>query len=1043
MNRIRFFLALACLTMGANLRGQIISFEESNALNAWSCMKGTVTISSAKVKVGDAALCWNVQPGSVLTAENLSPLKTVSTKSKGGINLWIYNSTAMEDVMQIGFYNTSGVKKCKLDFRMNFVGWRCLWACFAEDMGHDRTQLATMKFEMPAGASGMVYLDYIEFVATSSWQRMPDFQSCVIKGDNTYLTSRETPSPIPVAVTDEQEEAVRLINERLENWYLGTGKYASDDIYKKRKIAVNSWMSAGRRNAPTIHANGTVDKSGLFSLGFDGKSVDGVKLKTFRNINESCLLQLAFDYRINNNSASLNKAKEIYAWYYDQGWADGSALGTLYLEMLRSSGFYHSVFLLRNQLSEGEQRRITEAQHWYTRLGDAYNTPQTPGELADYIRSLAIPKLHAILMMSDKQQQVASLLSYCNYLNNAFAYAPGFAGSFKPDGSGYHHRGTYLSAYYPQVVYVASMLYYLLHDTPFRLDDEIYDILRNALLSYRFICGEYAVPGGTGGRFPEGTEVLHTLLPAYAYLMMSSETIDVELQGAFLRLWAPDHGSVNAYLAKTATDICYTRSLGEVELLLDAASKGGEAEANLTGTKFMPYSGLLVHRQPEWMLTIKGFSKYIWDYESSSSENVYGRYLSYGHVEYTDLQNSRSTLQPKEWDWTHLPGTTAKQVSKEELHFSTVGDKHRNFSDQSFLGGIAFDNSISMFTNRIHDNAIDKTFYADKSFFVFGNVVYCMGSGIKSGSAVAEVHTTLYQNLKGEGNKEVQQPDATSIYDNWGNLFLIHQGSPVLSENEKFAMGYINHGKAANNALYAYTWLIKPQEGQPEAYKNDSPFEVLKQNEEGHVLWHKQQKIVMASLFKKGDVAGCKHIRYVNKPMMIVLKEGNGVLDIAFSNPDMDRESASNNNSLTDAIVNMPGRISEISFRIEGEYRNVVADSPVSVTAENGMTTVSYPESKNAETYRVSLIDGTTGLEATSSIEKIGIYKEAAGYRITTGGLPAFVSVSDVSGRVVKTIHSNGEGFLLPLEGLPRTMSMVKVTTRDETVVKKIVYANQ
>lgn len=71
-------------------------------------------------------------------------------------------------------------------------------------------------------------------------------------------------------------------------------------------------MSAGRRKAPVIHENGTVDKSGLFSLGFDGKSVDGVKLKTFRNINESCLLQLVFDYRINNNSASLEKAKEIY-----------------------------------------------------------------------------------------------------------------------------------------------------------------------------------------------------------------------------------------------------------------------------------------------------------------------------------------------------------------------------------------------------------------------------------------------------------------------------------------------------------------------------------------------------------------------------------------------------------------------------------------------------------------------------------------------------------------------------------------------------------
>lgn len=201
MNRIKFFFFFVFLTVTFGLQGQVISFEEDDALNAWKCTKGTVTISSAKVKVGDAALCWNIEPGSVLTAENLTSLKTVSTKSKGGVNLWIYSSKAMDDVMQIGFYNASGVKKCKLDFRMNFVGWRCLWACFTEDMGHDRTQLTTMKFEMPAGASGTVYLDYIEFVATSSWQRMPDYQNRTIKGDESYLTSREISVPSSVGVS--------------------------------------------------------------------------------------------------------------------------------------------------------------------------------------------------------------------------------------------------------------------------------------------------------------------------------------------------------------------------------------------------------------------------------------------------------------------------------------------------------------------------------------------------------------------------------------------------------------------------------------------------------------------------------------------------------------------------------------------------------------------------------------------------------------------------------------------------------------------------
>lgn len=63
------------------------------------------------------------------------------------------------------------------------------------------------------------------------------------------------------------------------------------------------------------------------------------------------------------------------------------------------------------------------------------------------------------------------------------------------------------------------------------------------------------------------------------------------------------------------------------------------AEANPVGTVYMPYSGLLIARQNNWLVSIKGFSQYIWDFEGSTSENLYGRYLSYDHVEYSDLVN--------------------------------------------------------------------------------------------------------------------------------------------------------------------------------------------------------------------------------------------------------------------------------------------------------------------------------------------------------------------------------------------------------------------
>ena len=108
MNRIKFFFFFVFLTVTFGLQGQVISFEEDDALNAWKCTKGTVTISSAKVKVGDAALCWNIEPGSVLTAENLTSLKTVSTKSKGGLS-------------RFNAYSRSGWINCSDSFRMLFL----------------------------------------------------------------------------------------------------------------------------------------------------------------------------------------------------------------------------------------------------------------------------------------------------------------------------------------------------------------------------------------------------------------------------------------------------------------------------------------------------------------------------------------------------------------------------------------------------------------------------------------------------------------------------------------------------------------------------------------------------------------------------------------------------------------------------------------------------------------------------------------------------------------------------------------------------------
>lgn len=76
--------------------------------------------------------------------------------------------------------------------------------------------------------------------------------------------------------------------------------------------------------------------------------IDGQEAKKFRSINENILLPLALDYRKNQNDQSLKKALYIYDWFNDQGWADGSSMGTLCFENLEVPAIFTHSFCSKN-----------------------------------------------------------------------------------------------------------------------------------------------------------------------------------------------------------------------------------------------------------------------------------------------------------------------------------------------------------------------------------------------------------------------------------------------------------------------------------------------------------------------------------------------------------------------------------------------------------------------------------------------------------------------------------------------------------------------
>ena len=154
-NTILFLVATLFLSV-STLHAAVLSFE-STVPSGWTTTNGgNLTISQDKAKLGSSSLCWQWSAGSVLTAPE-STIQSTSSDNNGGITVWIYNTIASDASITISFHTASGESKCSMPFKLNYQGWRCLWARYREDMGlanAAKGTITTMKITAPSSGSG-------------------------------------------------------------------------------------------------------------------------------------------------------------------------------------------------------------------------------------------------------------------------------------------------------------------------------------------------------------------------------------------------------------------------------------------------------------------------------------------------------------------------------------------------------------------------------------------------------------------------------------------------------------------------------------------------------------------------------------------------------------------------------------------------------------------------------------------------------------------------------------------------------------------------
>ncbi|CAB3982397.1 Chondroitin sulfate ABC exolyase [Paramuricea clavata] len=628
----------------------------------------------------------------------------------------------------------------------------------------------------------------------------------------------------------------------------------------------------------------------------------------------------------NLNQGKLATIMLLLEYITDQGWTQGSAMGSLDHGMNKvESGFMNSMFLLREQLSKtGKLGKFLKTMKWYSFLGEIYqNNFEYSGTTADKLRTIILYRLEIILMspgstVYEQRVKLRDMAAYVRWCNNALLTHPAFLAMFKPDLSCFHHLGVYGSSYNPEALTISSMIWYLLEGTSFALSTNSKVNIRERLLSYGRMAPQYSLPNSICGRFPNYFKaILIKMLPAYAFFSVRAQNLtepgelqevlpgnDTEMIRVFLRLYEQTNTKVLFHLQQALfKKDNYISSIGSLQILQELYRKVKKAEIQpaepQTGHWVHNFAALSIHRRKHWVVTVKGFSRYIWDFESSSHENVYGIYQSHGALQISNSEESLKAYDVQHgWDWTRVPGTTTIKLSLHELMTPKVD---RYYQPSKLVGGVTLERhypracpkkgfrlrfyiendeqltqneNFRNFTRVRNDDAVFEKikFNFTKSIFFYNSLIVCLGSNINTtNSEPYRTQTTLFQDkyttsitvIYINGKMKLLRDDfsqilydSAAILDTNGNGYYIPKGSSAniaISRQKskapngktpteaRYATVWLDHGINPVSASYEYAILVATNvagiEALRKAQTSDSPvYEVLHKNSAAHVV---------------------------------------------------------------------------------------------------------------------------------------------------------------------------------------------------------------
>jgi len=387
----------------------------------------------------------------------------------------------------------------------------------------------------------------------------------------------------------------------------------------------------------------------------------------------------------------------------------------------------------------------------------------------------------------------------------------------QPDWS-YHQHGPQLQFGNYGLAYVGDMIKWIsvLRNTPFQFDENKVEILRSYLLEgQQWVTWKGQMDISACGRqlFPDSPEQKAKTLNTYFKKM---ELLDPEFKNDFR----------NEY-------------------------KKEIADESLLRSKHFWRSDFHVHRTPDYYFSVKMCSERVIGAESCNSENVQGYYMGDGATFLYQTGEEYRNIFPF-WDWKKIPGTTIQQDTDTLPVLTARGYRIKSDFVGGTVGSPVYNSQNSIAAMQYDRNGLQ----ARKSWFMFNDMIVCLGAGITSKEELPVTTSVNQSFLNGDvliktaaeekvaGEVEVIKNTNWILHNDVGYFFPggsktnlsanIEKGSwhwvanryPEELLHAKIFKLWLEHGTNPKNESYEYILVPKATKAKLEELKASFPFKI-------------------------------------------------------------------------------------------------------------------------------------------------------------------------------------------------------------------------